>query len=226
MSHATVVVSRRCIVVICFCVIILVLLLVYHSNLTGLCLGSNLINKQSSAKHDHGNNDVIASKNDVNGNWNKNSSNELLILQWTAFFGLKNWMAPEGTRVTSETRNNTITANRSCVFTSDRQQLAKADYVMFHARDYAANDMPIARYSTNRWVFFSQESQIHTMTPMARREAFNFSMTFRHDADFTATYGQCRMLTTPRPPVSISLLKAKSKLAAAMISNCRNAKST
>jgi hypothetical protein len=142
------------------------------------------------------------------------------------FFGIKNWMAPEGTRVTSETRTNTITANRSCVFTSDRQQLAKAGYIMFHARDYAANDMPIARYSTNRWVFFSQESPLHTMTPMARRVAFNFSMSFRHDADFTASYGQCRVLTTSRPPRIHQSVESQVKVGSSDDIELQNAKST
>lgn len=176
----------------------------------------------------------VPMKNVVKSKWANHS--ELLILQWTTFFSARTWLADEGTRVISaddeedkdEGEDHALPSNhaviqRSCLFTWNRRRLADADYVMFHARDYSPRDMPTKRYTRNAWVFYCVESQLNAMTGMISHAPFNFSMTFSRDADIRTHYGKCLARVPPDPQAvpSFSSLRAKSKLAAALISNCR-----
>ncbi len=215
MSRLIILVRRKCVVVTGVSAVFGLMFLLHHSGLVQINVSLRSVIVIS--------NNGVTVINDDSVLRHRNSS-ELLVLQWTTFFGMKNWMAQEGMRITIDLTpsNGSMNAatNRSCIFTSDRRRLADADYVIFHARDYSESEMPPVRYTSNRWVFFSAESPLNSMTPMAQRTAFNFSFSFRHDADFPDRYGRCTALTTLKEPISESLLRTKSKLVATMISNC------
>ncbi|XP_042890421.1 glycoprotein 3-alpha-L-fucosyltransferase A-like [Penaeus japonicus] len=109
----------------------------------------------------------------------------------------------------------TITRNRS-LFTHDQ-----LDAVVWHARSKDLS-LPTERSPHTRFVFMMMEPPGHMHTPLWRlRNVFNWTLTYRHDADITMLIGRVleRKLksTNPRP---INYAAGKSKMAAWFVSNC------
>lgn len=89
-----------------------------------------------------------------------------------------------------------------CVFSSNKTDIPKADAIVYHNRDFAAN-----RYvndSTKLHIIFTQESQCNekmTIGPgiqitrtgnQSFSDRINWTMTFRHDSEIYAPYGNIK----------------------------------
>ncbi|CAH0398126.1 unnamed protein product [Chilo suppressalis] len=123
-----------------------------------------------------------------------------------------------------------------CAYTQDASRLADADAVLVVLD--ASGDTPptraAARHPRQRWVFAATGSPLHTIpSSMIAGLAglFNWSMTYRSDADVPIPYGRTLALVAPPPVTSSSVSlpalvphwrrKRRDVLAAALLSNCR-----
>ncbi|KAL2097125.1 hypothetical protein ACEWY4_006332 [Coilia grayii] len=81
----------------------------------------------------------------------------------------------------------------NCILSDDRSLFPQADFVIFHNRGLinGQQSLPLhlPRPHKQRWVWFSMESPAHNgnLKPFAGQ--FNYTMSYRRDADFFAPYG-------------------------------------
>ncbi|XP_076332811.1 4-galactosyl-N-acetylglucosaminide 3-alpha-L-fucosyltransferase FUT6-like [Tachypleus tridentatus] len=123
---------------------------------------------------------------------------------------------------------------RNCrVQIDDVNDLNESDAVMIHLhRTQGPNTLPPYRLPHQRWIFFTDESPLHTF--LVTREFtmkdyngyFNWSMTYRSDSDIPVPYGRTVPLSKAEKAQINSLpnyAKLKSRLVAVMGSNCGGA---
>ncbi|KAL2082083.1 hypothetical protein ACEWY4_021901 [Coilia grayii] len=81
----------------------------------------------------------------------------------------------------------------NCILSDDRSLFPQADFVIFHNRELITGrqtlPLNLTRPHKQRWVWFSKESPANNgnLKPFAGQ--FNYTMFYRHDADFCTPYG-------------------------------------
>ncbi|XP_028415735.1 glycoprotein 3-alpha-L-fucosyltransferase A-like [Dendronephthya gigantea] len=119
----------------------------------------------------------------------------------------------------------------NCLITRDKSQLENSDVVVIEVRGIRYfEDMPEGRSPWQRWVYLNIESPFHailgerdyTMEDFTGKYAFNWTMTYRTDADIPMLHGwRVKKNQTERMNTNIdSIVRSKTKLAAALMSNC------
>ncbi|XP_076340146.1 alpha-(1,3)-fucosyltransferase C-like [Tachypleus tridentatus] len=141
----------------------------------------------------------------------KKSSKSKIILLWTSFFGIKDYISP---------LKNLHCEHQDCVITSDRNALKNSDAIIFHLRDMDLKDLPHFRLSNQRWIMLHHESPLHTPNFLSSLEGFfNWSVTYRRDSDIFLS-----PLVTPLKKPALKerqdFHKGKSLLAVWFSSNC------
>ncbi|CAH1645486.1 unnamed protein product [Spodoptera littoralis] len=126
---------------------------------------------------------------------------------------------------------------KNCIFSGDDALMDTADAVLVHIQRGVVPTVK-NRNPKQRWIFLNDESPIHAFTLASRRpkmetlyNVFNWSMTYRSDADIPVPYGRTVLL--PKPVLSeyntlaeIATLipnwdrKRPDKTAAVLMSNC------
>ena len=142
------------------------------------------------------------------------------ILDWCpAFFSRKN-----GLPVNAFFNN--------CLVTRDRSLLNSSDVVVIDVRRLGRHLklMPQTRSSWQRWVYFNIESPFHAilgavnykMSDFKDKYAFNWTMTYRTDGDVPMLHGwTVKKSETERKKTNLDgIVRNKTKLAAALMSNC------
>uniref|UniRef100_A0A023GFR3 Fucosyltransferase n=1 Tax=Amblyomma triste TaxID=251400 RepID=A0A023GFR3_AMBTT len=119
---------------------------------------------------------------------------------------------------------------RNCVLETSNDKIGEADAVMFHLHlTKGPGTLPKFRKPHQFWIFFTDESPLHTFLLTRRYNMshyngiFNLSMTYRSDSDVPVPYGRTVQLSEP-PLGSAATLRnfsaAKTKLVAILSSNC------
>ena len=153
-----------------------------------------------------------------------NPKKKFIILDWCpAFFSKEN-----GQPVNAFFDN--------CLVTRNRLLLSSSDAVVVDVRRLGNNlkYMPQIRSPWQRWVYFNIESPFHAildpvsykMRDFRGKYAFNWTMTYRTDADVPMLHGwtvnKCEI---ERKETNIDgIVRNKTKLVAALISNCNYVK--
>ncbi|XP_038212080.1 4-galactosyl-N-acetylglucosaminide 3-alpha-L-fucosyltransferase FUT6-like [Zerene cesonia] len=123
---------------------------------------------------------------------------------------------------------------KNCIFTGDEKYLESADAVVIHMqRGIYPNTT--RRNRKQRWIFLNDESPINAFSMAKTRpkykdlaNMFNWSMTYRSDADVPVPYGRTVPLEKPLLSDSANLnqlvpywsSKRRDKLASVLMSNC------
>ncbi|XP_064598742.1 4-galactosyl-N-acetylglucosaminide 3-alpha-L-fucosyltransferase FUT6-like [Liolophura sinensis] len=140
------------------------------------------------------------------------------VLLWTSFHGRWNYF-PEKV---------VISDGRSCVRSTDRSNLNQSHAVVIHSLnlDPGVKDLPRFRLPFQRWVFFVMESpRSNSINMEAFQGVFNWTVTYRRDADFMANYFVVQKRKKPLTDDETAKLKAhilhgKQKLIAFLDSDC------
>ena len=144
-----------------------------------------------------------------------------LILFWSKFFGKKTPNFPSGTKKFESCPTHTMF--NKCFLTYDRSRLNEAGVVVLHAFDLMNNksDVPPFRNPDHVWVIYGTEAPSYASVDQRFNGMFNFTMTYRKDADFYYNYGD--MITKKEPerdkPVP-DMTRNKTKLVAWANSHC------
>ncbi|XP_046451560.1 alpha-(1,3)-fucosyltransferase C-like [Daphnia pulex] len=156
----------------------------------------------------------------------KNCSGKQLVLFWTKFFETDDFYVGLGIKPFKQC---TVFA---CCSTNNRNFLDVSDAIIFHIRDLDLNDMPPRRSVRQRWIFYLQESPLHTPNILYDlSNVFNWTMTFRMDSDIYTPYPVVE--TTPGSALELQIwnttfnrnklkhnVRRKKKLLAWFVSNC------
>ena len=110
-----------------------------------------------------------------------------VILVYTEFFGIKNWIT------INEKCSLTGTVKTSCTkdmfdITYDKERLPESEFVIFHARDMPSliNLKKIwkEKSSSQFWIYYLHESPHATPDPTPLNGMFDLTQTYRVDSDF------------------------------------------
>ncbi|XP_063064993.1 alpha-(1,3)-fucosyltransferase 7-like [Engraulis encrasicolus] len=112
----------------------------------------------------------------------------------------------------------------NCILSADRSLFSKADFIVFHNRELINGQqrlpLHLPRPQNQGWVWFSIESPAHNgnLRPFAGK--FNYTMSYRRDADFFMPYGWLAPHNVgPGMTVHDFIPKDKSHLACWIVSN-------
>ncbi|KAJ8730083.1 hypothetical protein PYW07_017121 [Mythimna separata] len=126
---------------------------------------------------------------------------------------------------------------KNCVFSGNDSLIDTADAVLIHMQKGAIPTVK-NRNRTQRWIFLNDESPTHAFSLASKKptleslyDVFNWSMTYRSDADVPVPYGRVVPRRTPLFPEYKSLediaavvpnwgRKKAGKIAAVLMSNC------
>ena len=82
----------------------------------------------------------------------------------------------------------------NCILVEDRSRFSEADFVIFHHRELSNGQQKLPvhliRPQRQRWVWFSQECPENNLNMKPLAGHFNFTMSYRLDADITAPSGR------------------------------------
>ena len=137
-----------------------------------------------------------------------------------------------------------------CYLTSDRNHLGKGNYqdfdaILFHQRSFSLQDAPNSsmRQPLQRYVHWSLESPLYSYHDLTNLKYlpnyFNWSMSYRMDADFPVPYGKLKQIRKHPKGGDLeklildfgkrnqnlylkSLKNSTKSVAAWMVSNCKN----
>lgn len=140
------------------------------------------------------------------------------VLLWTSFHGRWDYFPEEVV----------ISGGRSCVKSTDRSDVNQSDAVIIHSLNLrqGVNDLPKFRLPFQRWVFFVMDSpHSNSINVGAFQGVFNWTATYRRDADFMASYFVVQRRTEPLTDDVFEKLKGeilhrKKKLIAFVESDC------
>ena len=138
---------------------------------------------------------------------------QIVALMWTTFLGDSTWQNQLGLR--------TLSDNKICEFTSDKNCLPQADYVFFQSMSY--KKIPPTRLPHNRWVFFNLEPPIATYKGWWLTTTFNYSSTYSSYSDFPQPYGKCLRSANgmnDNADYISEIITLKSALVAWFVTNC------
>ncbi|XP_063065016.1 alpha-(1,3)-fucosyltransferase 7-like [Engraulis encrasicolus] len=112
----------------------------------------------------------------------------------------------------------------NCILSDDRSLFSQADFIIFHNRELINGQQRLPfhlpRPHKQRWVWFSMESPANNgnLRPFAGQ--FNYTMSYRRDADFFTPYGWLAPHSVgPGMSVEDFIPKDKSHLACWIVSN-------
>ncbi|XP_063065005.1 alpha-(1,3)-fucosyltransferase 7-like [Engraulis encrasicolus] len=112
----------------------------------------------------------------------------------------------------------------NCILSDDQSLFSKADFIVFHNRELITGQqrlpLHLSRPQNQGWVWFSIESPAHNgnLRPFAGK--FNYTMSYRRDADFFMPYGWLAPRhVAPGMTVEDLIPKKKSHLACWIVSN-------
>ncbi|XP_059047184.1 4-galactosyl-N-acetylglucosaminide 3-alpha-L-fucosyltransferase 9-like [Achroia grisella] len=116
-----------------------------------------------------------------------------------------NWLKSRHIQNYNSKRNDPLEycSVKNCKFTGENNQLGTADAVVIHMQHGLIPDGK-NRNTNQRWIFLNDESPLHSFT-MAKvkpklsdlANIFNWSMTYRSDADIPVPYGRTISLKEP-----------------------------
>ncbi|XP_063052148.1 alpha-(1,3)-fucosyltransferase 7-like [Engraulis encrasicolus] len=112
----------------------------------------------------------------------------------------------------------------NCMLSDDRSLFPKADFIIFHNRELITGQqrlpLQLPRPPNQGWVWFSIESPPHNGNLRPFAGMFNYTMSYRRDADFFMPYGWLApRLVGPGMTVEDFIPKEKSHLACWIVSN-------
>ena len=120
------------------------------------------------------------------------SDREKLVLMYTGFFGDLPWGWVKDTKSLNQW-NGMSCPHFRCRLTYNKTDIKKADAVFFHAADMVSraelNALQLSRNPEQRWVFFPTESPSNVPQNHVINGVFNWTMSYRHDADIFRPYG-------------------------------------
>ncbi|XP_028401128.1 glycoprotein 3-alpha-L-fucosyltransferase A-like [Dendronephthya gigantea] len=144
-------------------------------------------------------------------------------------FTILNWCP---TFFSSEMREPVNLYVDNCFITRDRSLLDVSDFVVIDVRELGGHlqYMPQSRSTWQRWIYFNVESPFHailkpvgfTMSDFRGKYAFNWTMTYRTDADVPMLHGwKLNKSENEKKETDIDgIVRNKTKLAAVLLSNC------
>ncbi|XP_020893893.1 alpha-(1,3)-fucosyltransferase 6 [Exaiptasia diaphana] len=120
------------------------------------------------------------------------SSRDKLVLLYTGFFGDLPWGWIKDTKTLNQWDGITC-PHFHCRLTYNKSDIKIADAVIFHAEDMLTsddlNELQLSRNPRQRWIFFPTESPANVGTEHVINGVFNWTMSYRHDADIFRPYG-------------------------------------
>ncbi|XP_052778950.1 alpha-(1,3)-fucosyltransferase C-like [Mya arenaria] len=142
------------------------------------------------------------------------------ILLWNPPGWLKNWWG--------DTDMNQC-SYRNCKIVYDRRDIADSSAVVFSIADgdmsAAPPVSPNKRNPDQAWIFFTLESPVHVVRKEFRshnwHNAFNWSWTYRTDADIFHPYGILKTRTKLLSKNYTEIFRKKSKMTAWAVSHCK-----
>lgn len=114
----------------------------------------------------------------------------------------------------------------SCVSSTNKSLIKEADAVIMHGWIFPEIKMPEYRRNDQRWIYLLNESPVNTQYHSPQiiykdfNGLFNWTMTYRSDSDIQILIWQLEKLKKTKKITNY--FKAKTKFAAALISNCKN----
>ncbi|XP_015782222.1 alpha-(1,3)-fucosyltransferase C-like [Tetranychus urticae] len=108
-----------------------------------------------------------------------------------------------------------------CLITRDPALLPQAKIVIFHWRNFDANDLP-TKYAGQIWIWYHLESPTYTKRRQLLeqfQEHIDCWATYRQDSDFVLDYGRFERLTKPKKVQKVNV-SSKKKYIAWMVSHC------
>ena len=144
------------------------------------------------------------------------------ILSWT-----KKYYSPKSRKWfgtgTAAFRRCPMEESRLCSYSSNRAEYNESEVILFKGtRLWENGSLPAYRLPSHRWVFFDRESAVQTKNiPPKWRFLFNYTTTYRRDADIRFPYGQCWRRTQPKKVENINMSANRTKLVTWFVSNCK-----
>ena len=134
----------------------------------------------------------------------------IVIEYWTTVFDRTNWGFQDELTSCPQWQDR-------CTFVDySVGNVSTADVLLWHMRDIA--DPPIARLPHQKWGFCLMESPVYSLLSYSQLGMpFNFTVTFKSDADVTWNYGTCRPLSSAIP---LRAIGRKKRSVAWFTSNC------
>ena len=125
-----------------------------------------------------------------------NSKDEIVVLLWTDFFGMK-WVDHFNKTGSPVVFADRLGCDKTCYFTMNHDYLDKAKAVIVHPPDDNVEiGPPRHRITSQRWIMYSFESPAHDHRSMAQNlystYKFNWTMTFERTSTIFMPYGQLR----------------------------------
>lgn len=119
------------------------------------------------------------------------TTREKLVLIYTGFFGDLPWGWIRDTKALNQWNGMTCPHYR-CRLTYNKSEFKQADAVIFHAEDMLSRkELNILQKSRNlkqRWIFFPTESPANVPSSHVINGIFNWTMSYRHNADLFRPY--------------------------------------
>ena len=155
----------------------------------------------------------------ANGTGTSNSSGRLLVIFWTTKFG-RTWDPPDVFKLCS------AETAQKCKFSNNRSLYSIGDVLLFHMRDSLQLPPKSSRRpARQKWVFYSQESPIHTFVNLHSIQGmFNLTMTYKRTSNVLHGYGGYVNSSRDRPTSSYdprrNYAAGKTKMVVWFVSNC------
>ncbi|XP_015904176.1 glycoprotein 3-alpha-L-fucosyltransferase A-like [Parasteatoda tepidariorum] len=152
----------------------------------------------------------------------QNSNKTKLILVWTSWNRIKKTINYYFLRPGNKTFKRHNCPNSNCVATFNRDNLLKADAVLFHLIDIKLKDMPPIRTPEQVWIVYNMEPpwlvQRHLVTPMLQlRNVFNWTMGYKSNSNIVVRYGY---ISKVNETTQVNETKLGDKMVAWFVSDC------
>ncbi|CAF0874778.1 unnamed protein product [Brachionus calyciflorus] len=141
------------------------------------------------------------------------------ILFWTPFFGDPKFAFGLGVK---EPFKQNLCPVYNCETFNDRSRVNEADIVIVHMRD-TIPDIPKNRPKNQRWIFTVFESPMHCSNFTRYNNIFNFTSTYRIDAEFPRLTGSYQLFEWEENldfDENKDFSKGKTHFAAGVVGNC------
>ncbi|RZC31869.1 Glyco transf 10 domain containing protein [Asbolus verrucosus] len=148
--------------------------------------------------------------------WNKTMKT---ILYWTPMFRQPDFYLGVG----SHNFENCTYKNCYTTYHKEFLPVDRFDAIIFHGIQYteASFGKPAKRRPNQMYIFFCQESPVHTPDFIKNHKNFyNWTMTYRRDSDIMRPYGFIQKRKTDYQPPSVEEIRKRPKKIAWMVSNC------
>ena len=146
---------------------------------------------------------------------NKNNKTKLILL-WNSFMGRPDYYYGLG-KIKPFSDNDCPVTN--CELTNDKTKLNDADLVVVHMLE-KIDPPPRQRPTAQRWTFLLYESPVHSKDFSKYNGVFNYTSTYKLDADYTRDISGMMWKKNPNFDVNYDFTQGKTDFAVAVISNC------